>query len=51
MGTAEVVRTHAAQDTHCGIGRSQPPTGPQHPVPQIMSFFASIAILEFVYPA
>ena len=40
MGTAEVVRTHTAQDTHCGIGRSQPPAGPQHPVPQITSFFA-----------
>ena len=25
MGTAEVVRTHTAQDTSCGIGRSQPP--------------------------
>ena len=25
MGTAEVVRTHTAQDTPCGIGRSQPP--------------------------
>ena len=25
MGTAEVMRTHTAQDTHCGIGRRQPP--------------------------
>ena len=25
MGTAEVVRAHTAQDTPCGIGRSQPP--------------------------
>ena len=25
MGTAEVVRTHTAQDTPCGIDRSQPP--------------------------
>ena len=25
MGTAEVMRTHTAQDNPCGIGRSQPP--------------------------
>ena len=36
--------THRTQDTHCGIGRNQPPAGPQHPVPQNTSFFASILI-------
>ena len=40
LGTAEVVRTHTAQDNPCGIGRSQPPAEPQLPVPQIASFFA-----------
>ena len=44
MGTAEVVRTHAAQDTLCGFHRSQPGAGPQHPGPQITHFLLKFRV-------
>ena len=46
MGTAEVVRTHTAQDTHCGIGRSQPSQDRSILYPKLHHF-----LLQFRFPS
>ena len=51
MGTAEVMRTQRAGHPLRYLAQPPPPAGPQHPVPQITSFFASFPISESVYPA
>ena len=45
MGTAEVVRTHTAQDNPCGISRSQPPQDRSFLSPKLGHFLP-----PFIYP-
>ena len=44
MGTAEVVRTHTAQDNPCGIGRSQPPQNRSLLSPKLRHFLLKFRV-------